>query len=140
MLRILLVDDYEQFRQFIRLMFRGTEFSIVEEAADGLEAIHKAEELQPDLVILDIGLPRLNGIEAARQIRTVAPKSRILFVSQERDEDVIQEALNLGALGYVHKSLARRDLLPAAEAVIAGREFVSLGSSDAGVRTNAALR
>jgi DNA-binding response OmpR family regulator len=103
------------------------EFQIIGQASDGLEAIQKAEELQPDLILLDMGLPKLNGMEAARRIRIVAPHTRILFVSQESDSDVVGEALNLGALGYVHKMRARSDLLPAIEAALEGRRFVSSG-------------
>jgi len=69
---------------------------VVGEASDGLEAVQKSEELQPDLIVLDIGLPSLNGIEAARRIRNLAPKSKILFLSQESSADVVQEALNSG--------------------------------------------
>jgi DNA-binding NarL/FixJ family response regulator len=87
------------------------------------------EGLEPDLVLLDIGLPTLNGIEAARQIRKLAPESRIIFVSQESSPDVVQEALNLGALGYVLKTGAALDLLAAVEAVLDGRQFVSGGLS-----------
>jgi CheY-like chemotaxis protein len=101
------------------------EFQIIGQASDGLEAIQKAEELQPDLILLDIGLPKLNGMEAAKRIRIVAPHTKILFVSQESDSDVVGEALNVGALGFVHKIRARSDLLPAIEAVHHGRRFVS---------------
>jgi DNA-binding NarL/FixJ family response regulator len=85
-------------------------------SADGLEAVHKAEELQPDLILLDIGLPRLNGIEAARRIRKLSPMSRILFMSQESSADVVQVALNLGAVGYIAKVDAGSELLAAVEA------------------------
>jgi DNA-binding NarL/FixJ family response regulator len=100
---------------------------IVGEARDGLEAVEKAEELQPDLILLDVGLPKLNGIEAARRIRTVSPESKILFVSQESSADMVQEALRLGALGYVVKTQAGLDLLAAVEAVCQGGRFVSAG-------------
>lgn len=82
--QILVVDDYEPFRRFLHWKLQsGPELRIVSEASDGLEAVRKAEELQPHLILLDIGLPKLNGIEAARQIRKSAPQSRIIFVSQE---------------------------------------------------------
>ena len=100
---------------------------IVAEATDGLEAVQKAEELQPDLILFDVGLPKLNGIEAARRIRTVSPESKILFVSQESSADVVQEALRLGALGYVAKTQAGSDLLAAVEAIFQGGRFVSAG-------------
>jgi DNA-binding response OmpR family regulator len=85
--------------------------------SDGLEAVRKAEELQPDLILLDVGLPDLNGIEAARLIRKVSLKSKIIFVSQESSPGVMQEAFHLGALGYVTKAHAGVELLAAVEAV-----------------------
>src|ERR1700746_2766366 len=101
------------------------ELQIIGEVSDGLEAVHKAEELQPDLILLDIGLPTLNGIGAAPRIRKVAPHSKILFVSQESSVDVVQEALALGALGYIVKAHAGGELLLAVEAVLQGGQFVS---------------
>lgn len=98
---------------------------IVGEVSDGLEAIQKMEELKPNLVLLDIGLPRQNGIEVARRIRSLSPESKIIFVSQESSPDVVQEALNLGAWGYVLKMSAAKDLLRAIEAVLEGKQFVS---------------
>ena len=128
--RVFVVDDYDPFRQFICSTLRKKpELQIVGEASDGLEAVNKAEELQPDLILLDIGLPTLNGIEAARRIRKVSPESKILFVSQESYADVVQEALALGALGYVVKAHAGSELLAAVEAVLEGRQFVSRGLS-----------
>jgi ActR/RegA family two-component response regulator len=97
--------------------------------SDGLEAVRKAEELQPDLVVLDIGLPSLNGIEAARRIRRLSPSSKILFLSQESASDVVHEALSLGALGYVVKAHAGKELLAAVDAVLQGKQFVSDGLS-----------
>ena len=98
---------------------------IVGEASDGLEAVQKAEELQPDLILLDIGLPTLGGIEAARRIRELSPQSRILFVSQETSVHVVQAALAEGAKGYVVKTDLRRELLTAVDAVLRGEQFVS---------------
>jgi DNA-binding NarL/FixJ family response regulator len=124
------VDDYEPFRRFIRLTLRkGPELQIVGEASDGLEAVHKAEELQPDLILLDVGLPTLNGMEAARRIRKLSPESKILFVSQESSAEVVQQALASGALGFVVKAHAGSELLAAVEAVLQGTRFVSSGLS-----------
>ena len=81
--------------------------------------------MKPDLILLDIGLPKLNGLEAARRIRQLSPESKILFLSQESSADVVQEALRLGALGYVVKGHAQSDLLPAVEAVLRGERFIS---------------
>jgi CheY-like chemotaxis protein len=126
----LVVDDYEPFRRFVcSTLEKRPELQIVGEASDGLEAVQKAKQLQPDLILLDIGLPTLNGMEAARQIRTLAPQSKILFLSQESSPDVVQEAFTLGALGYVVKAHAGSELLAAVEAVCQGRQFVSSGLS-----------
>jgi DNA-binding NarL/FixJ family response regulator len=125
------VDDYEPFRRpVVSILQKRPELQIICELSDGLEATQKAEELRPDLILLDIGLPKLNGIEAARRIRKLSPKSKILFVSQESSADVVQEALSLGALGYVVKMHAGKDLLAAVEAVLQGRLFLGSGLSD----------
>jgi len=126
--RVLLVEDYEPFRRFVRsLLQEKPELQIIQEASDGLEAVQKAGELKPDLILLDIGLPTLNGLRAARQIRNLSPKSKIIFVTQEPSADVAQEAFNLGALGYVVKTRAASELLPAVDAVCQGKVFVSRG-------------
>jgi DNA-binding NarL/FixJ family response regulator len=129
--RVLVVDDHEAFRRFIcSTLGKKPGLEIVAEAADGLEAVQKAEELRPDLIVLDIGLPGLNGIEAARQIRKLSPDSKIIFLSQESSMDTAQEALALGALGYVVKTYAGTELLPATTAILEGRQFISAGLSD----------
>jgi len=129
--RVLVVEDFEPFRQVIRSLLRKRrEFQVICEVSDGLEAVWKSEELQPDLILLDIGLPTLNGIEASRRIRRVAPKSRILILTQEFSPDVVQEALSLGAAGYVFKTQAGSDLLAAMDAVLQGKQFVSSGLPD----------
>ncbi len=129
--RVLVTDDFEPFRRFVRSeLARISQVQIIGEASDGLEAVQKATELQPDLIVLDIGLPTLNGIEVARRIRKLSPKSKILFVSQEASADVAQEAFSLGALGYVVKTHAGKDLLAAVEAVLQGRLFMGRGLSD----------
>ena len=128
--RILVVDDYEPFRRFIcSTIQQRLDLQVIGEASDGLEAVQKAEELQPDLIVLDIGLPTLNGIEAAQRIRKSRPECKILFLSQESSADVAQEGLRLGALAYVVKAHAGGELLPAVEAVCQGRQFISNGIS-----------
>jgi DNA-binding NarL/FixJ family response regulator len=102
-----------------------SEWQVIAEAADGPEAIQKTEELKPDLIVLDIGLPKLNGIEAARQMRQLSPSSKIVFLSQNHDLDVVRAALSTGALGYVYKTDFRRDFLPAIHAVRRDKQFVS---------------
>ena len=110
--RVLVVEDYQQFRRFVcSTLGKNPELQIIGEVSDGLEAVHKAEDLQPDLIVLDIGLPSLNGIEAARRIRTLSPESKILFVSQEGSTDVVQGAFAAGARGYVLKTDAASELL-----------------------------
>ena len=127
-IRVLVVEDFAPFRQFIgSALARRCDLQIVGEAADGEEAVQKAKELQPDLILLDIGLPTLNGIEAAQRIRQVAPESKIIFVTQESSADVVQKALNSGAQGYVVKTKAATELLAAAEAVLEGKQFLSSG-------------
>lgn len=117
--RVLLVDDYEPWRQFVCSVLQNRpELEIVGEIADGLEAVQQAGELHPDVILLDIGLPSLNGIEAARRLRRISPNSKILFVSQESSADVVQEALSTGACGYAVKANAS-DLLSAMNAVLA---------------------
>jgi DNA-binding NarL/FixJ family response regulator len=126
--RILVVDDFAPFRAFVLSLFaESTEFKVIGEAADGLEAVHTAEQLMPDLILLDIGLPTLNGIDAARQICQLAPDSKILFLSQESSADVVREALSVGAMGYVVKVDAGDELLAAVQAVRQGKRFVSSG-------------
>jgi DNA-binding NarL/FixJ family response regulator len=98
--RVLVVDDYEPFRRFVCWTLETKpDLQIVGRASDGLEAVQKAEELQPDLIVLDIGLPILNGIEAARRIRKTSPECKILFLSQQSSGDVVQEALSVEACG-----------------------------------------
>jgi CheY-like chemotaxis protein len=124
--RVLVVEDYQPFRQFVcSSLGKRPELEIIYEVSDGLEAVQKAEELQPDLIVLDIGLPGLNGIETARRIRKLSPKSKILFASQDSAPDLVQQALSLGALGYVLKAHAATDLLAAVEAVLRSEQFVS---------------
>ncbi len=123
--RLLVVDDFEPWRHFVRSILQVTNVEIVDVASDGLEAVQKAEALQPDLIVLDISLPQLEGIDAARQMRAVAPKSKILFLSQVSDPDVVRAALRVGARGYVVKDDAVRDLVAAVEAVVLGKHFFS---------------
>lgn len=125
-IRILITDDSADWRRQLRLALQARpEWQIISEASDGLEAVQKAQDLKPEIILLDIGLPRLNGIEAARQIRQLSPNSKIVFLSLNNDLDVVWAALSTGALGYVHKTDARLELLPAVDAVLRGKQFVS---------------
>jgi DNA-binding NarL/FixJ family response regulator len=126
--RILLVDDFEPWRrQVCSMLATNPEVRVVAEAADGLEAVQKAQELQPDLILLDIGLPALDGLEAASRIRQVAPHAGIIFVTQNSDKDTVRGALSIGAKGYVLKTDAGSELLPAVAGVLGGDDFVSSG-------------
>jgi DNA-binding NarL/FixJ family response regulator len=123
---VLVVEDFDPFRSFVcSVLKQNPELDVVCELSDGLAAVQKAEGLKPDLILMDIGLPGLNGIEAGRRIRKLLPNAKIIFLTQESAEDVIQEALRLGALGYVVKTRAGSDLLPAVEAVLQGKQYVS---------------
>jgi DNA-binding response OmpR family regulator len=95
-------EDSGPFRRFL-VSILGNRWE-VQEVSDGLEAVREAQRLQPDLILLDMSLPTLNGIEGARQIRKLSPTSKIIFVTQESSPDVVQEALNIGACGYVIKT------------------------------------
>ena len=124
-IRVLVVDDHDDWRRFVSATLQEQSgFQVIGEVWDGLEAVRKAQELQPDLIVLDIGLPTLNGIQAARRIHQHAPKTKILFVSENRSYDIVEEALRTGAGGYVVKSDAGRELLPAVKAVLQGKQFV----------------
>jgi len=130
-IRILIADDYEDWRRQARLVLQvRPELQVIWEASDGLEAVQKAEELKPDLIVLDIGLPKLNGIEAARRIGQLSPSSKIIFLSLYSSPDVVQGTLSTGALGYVHKTDAQSELLPAVDAVLRGKRFVSSSLKD----------
>jgi len=130
-IRILVVDDFEPFRRFVRSTLQArSELQVVGEASDGLEAVQKAEELQPDLILLDIGLPSLNGFEAADRISKLVPTAMIVFVSQNNDADMLAAALNNGVKGYVLK-IDAGELLSAVESVTRGEIFYSTGVEQA---------
>src|SRR6266403_739302 len=125
-IRVLIVDDFEDWRRTVRQMLQERpELQVICEVADGVQAVQKAGELRPDLILLDLGLPKLNGIEAARRIRQLSPSSKIILLSQDNSFDPDELALSTGAQGYVYKTDVRSDLLPAIEAVLRGMQFVS---------------
>ena len=126
--RILLVDRHDHFRRLISsILHEEPGLHVVGEASDGLEAVQKTEELKPDLILLDVVLPNLNGIEAARQILKAVPKPKVLFLTQEFELEVVREALKTGALGYVLKANVVMELLEAVAAVTSGKRFLSSG-------------
>jgi DNA-binding NarL/FixJ family response regulator len=126
--RILVVDDFEPWRQHVCSMLKTRpELKVVGEASDGLEAIRIAEELKPNLILLDIGLPHLNGIDAAHRLCHAVPGAKILFLTQNSDAELVRAALSNGVQGYVLKARAGSDLLPAIKVVLRGEKFVSSG-------------
>ena len=129
--QVLLVDDLPEVRIVIAsFLKKDSRLKIISEASDGIEAVRKAEQLQPDLILLDIGLPCLNGLDSAHLIRKVSPRSKILFVSQESSAEIVQEAFRIGAHGYVVKADMMGDLLAAVDAVLRGDRFVGRRLAD----------
>ena len=127
-IRILLVEDFVPYRDFVAsLLDENPDWRPICQAADGLQAVEKAQQLNPELILMDIGLPKLDGLEAARRIRTLVPSSRIIFLTQETSAEIVSEALSLGAWGYIVKQQARTDLLPAVAAILEGKRFFSPG-------------
>lgn len=126
MIRVLLAEDHELVRQGLRVMLENAgDYAVVGEATDGREAVRLAQSCAPDLAIMDVGMPNLNGIEAARQIRAVSPGTRVLMLSMHSDVQYVREALRAGARGYVLKGAAFKELLAAIEQVLAGRVYLS---------------
>jgi DNA-binding NarL/FixJ family response regulator len=124
--RIVVVEDYAAWRDYAcSELEQEPQFQIVAAISDGLEAVQRAQELQPDLIILDIGLSNLNGIEAARRFLQLVPQTKVLFLSEHSSLDIVQEALKTGANGYVLKSSAGSELLAAAKVVLEGQMFIS---------------
>jgi CheY-like chemotaxis protein len=134
-IRVLLIEDHAGLRHLLRSNLEHEPgLLVIGEASDGLAAVRLAQELKPDLILLDIGLPGLNGIEAARRIRDVAPQSTILFLSENRSFSIVREALRSGGNGYVVKSNSSEELLPAIFSVLQGNQFVSSVFSDRDLR------
>ncbi|MGD0212064.1 MAG: response regulator transcription factor [Terriglobales bacterium] len=125
--RILLVDDHPVVRRGLRTLLEGRSgWEVVGEASDGIEALEKVSGLQPDVVVLDVTMPRMNGIEACRLIQQKDPGREVLFVTQHDSPQMMREALAAGARGYVVKSNLARDLVEAVHAVSQHREFTAL--------------
>ena len=130
-LSVLIVDDFDPWRRFVAdLLERSDDEFTYTFASDGLEAIRKASELRPSVIVMDIALPWLNGIEAARQIRRITPESKIMFMSSLSDPELVRAALRAGGRGYVLKSDADESLLHGLGAVLLGRYFLSLSLAD----------
>lgn len=126
-IRILVVDDHPIVRQGLKTLLEGhSGWEVIGEACDGAEALEKARDLSPDVMVLDVTMPRMNGLEACRLLRRQSPDLEILFVTQHDSPQMMREALEAGARGYVVKSNAARDLLAAVEAVSQHRVFTAL--------------
>jgi len=124
--RILLVDDFALFRSYVRrILEKHLEWQVIGEVGDGDTALRMATELRPDLILLDIGLPRVNGIEVAQQLASSIPSCRIVFVTSNCALDVVQKAFDLGAMAYAVKWNGDRDLLLSVAAAIEGKRFIS---------------
>jgi DNA-binding NarL/FixJ family response regulator len=124
--QILLVDDYLPWHAFIFELFeREADLKIIAVAVDGFEAVRKAKELQPDLILTDVSLRGMSGLEVTRITRTASPNAKILFLSEHRGVDIIQAAFDAGSSGYVLKVDSNSDLIPGVRAVVLGQQFVS---------------
>jgi DNA-binding NarL/FixJ family response regulator len=134
-IRILLADDHALVRRGVRLILDNEpDLSVVAEAADGAEAIEMARQHRPDLAILDIAMPRLTGLQAARELSRQQPDLRILILTMYDNEQFFFESLRAGASGYVLKSVADRDLVEACRAAMRGEPFIYPGAVNALIR------
>jgi DNA-binding NarL/FixJ family response regulator len=125
-MRILVVDDNSQVRAAISsILVTDSRLEVISEAANGIEALDLAEILQPDLILLDVGLPDLNGLEVAKRIHEIAPRSVVLFLSQHSSGEIVRSTLKCGGMGYVVKSDAALELLPAILAAGSGQKYLS---------------
>lgn len=126
--RVLVVEDHAAFRGIVcELLQESPALRIVGEAADGLDAVHQASVLRPDVVVLDMSLPSLSGFEVARRIRAAVPHAKVMFLTVEASPEVVEQAYRCGAHGYVYKPRAHRDMLAALDAITQGAQFVNGG-------------
>lgn len=130
-IQILLADDHAIVRQGLRVLLESEEkFKVIGEAGDGLETMEMVKKLKPDVVVLDVMMPNLNGLEAARQLSKQFPRTKIIILSMYDDESFVLEALGNGASGYVLKDSTSKDLVSAINEVVAGRRYLSPPLSD----------
>lgn len=132
--RILVVDDFVNWHSFVAefLELEG-DLKIVAVATEGLQAVQSAETLQPDVILMDINMPEMNGIEAAKKIRVLSPSSKIVFLSEASNYEFVSAAFELGGSGYILKSDSGKDLVAGIRAVLQGRRFVSRSLRDMGM-------
>ena len=139
--RILLAEDFEPYRTFVAsLLSKNPALQVIGEASDGLEAVEKVQNLRPDVILMDIGLPKLNGLDAARRVLDLNPSAKIVFLTQETDVDVVREAFRVGGWGYVSKQQVNSELLVALISVLEGRRFISTGLPNNGFDLNKGLK
>jgi two-component system, NarL family, response regulator LiaR len=129
--RILLVDDHQVVRDGLRALLERQQFHVVAEAADGNEAVKFAETLRPDVAVVDLGMPRLNGLDAAQQITRASPATRVVALTMHGEQGYVVSALRAGIKGYVLKSQAGADLIHAIQEVHRGMTYLSPGISQA---------
>ena len=122
---ILIVDDHPIFRQGLKFLLEKDGYTVVGEGVDGMEAVKLAEQFRPDIVMLDFSMPRLNGLDAAREIRRVSPRSKVILLTAHREEQYVLESINAGIKGYVLKSEASTALGEAIREVTRGNAYLS---------------
>ena len=125
-IRVLVADDFEPLRRFVfSILEKMPELQAIGEVSDGLAALQKAQELEAEMIILDVNLPKLNGFEVARRIREQLPQLKIIFFSEDRSIDTAEGAMRMGASAYIVKSHAAKELVPALKAILEGKQYVS---------------
>jgi DNA-binding NarL/FixJ family response regulator len=130
-IQVLVVEDYEMMRQLIwSILAAEDDIEIAGEATDGLEALELVQQLRPNVVIMDLALPRLGGIQVMQQIRALVPGTQVLFVSVHDQIDLVQGAVEAGAKGYLQKQTIFKELVPAVRAVSEGRKYFSATVAD----------
>jgi DNA-binding NarL/FixJ family response regulator len=125
--RVLVADDHKQMLEYVSSFLSAESFEVVRSVSDGQAAVDAAEKFLPDVVVLDVSMPVLNGIEAARRMRAANPSIKIVFLTVDNDPDTCRVALDTGACGYVLKPRLATDLIPAIELARQGRRFLSPG-------------
>lgn len=135
MTRVVLADDHPIFRKGLRTLLEAANLTVVGESGDGRDAVQMTRRLDPDVAILDVSMPLLNGVDAAREIRRLAPRTYVVLLSMYKEDVYVQEGLRVGVHGYVLKSQTASDLVAAVTEVLAGSVYLSPGISSRAVET-----